>query len=126
MSSAWELRAVRAPSTCRPGGLDSARLQVRDVDARDASGSMMFTRSGRSLPRRCGSMPSARLLAALQAYREQRYGEFARLAGSHWARHPGIRPSAGKTGPRNCPRRRDPRGRDQPRLLPFRLIAAVR
>ncbi len=26
------------------------------------------------------------LLAALQAYREQRYADFARLAGSHWIR----------------------------------------
>jgi hypothetical protein len=30
------------------------------------------------------------LLAALQAYREERYADFARLAGSHW-----IRQSAG-------------------------------
>ena len=30
------------------------------------------------------------LLAALQAYRTQRYAEFARLSSSHWARHPSI------------------------------------
>ena len=29
------------------------------------------------------------LLAAMQAYREKRYADFARLAGSHWARLPG-------------------------------------
>ena len=30
------------------------------------------------------------LLAALQAYREQRYADFARLAGSHWIRESNI------------------------------------
>ncbi len=30
------------------------------------------------------------LLAALQAYREQRYADFARLAGSHWIRQAGA------------------------------------
>ena len=43
--------------------------------------------SGASRPRgRHDSTPSARSLAALQAYREQRYADFARLAGSHWIR----------------------------------------
>jgi hypothetical protein len=30
------------------------------------------------------------LLAALQAYKEKRYADFARLAGSRWTRHPGV------------------------------------
>jgi hypothetical protein len=30
------------------------------------------------------------LLAALQAYKEKRYADFARLAGSRWARHPVV------------------------------------
>ena len=34
------------------------------------------------------------LLAALQAYREQRYGDFARLAASHWVRQSGASVSA--------------------------------
>ena len=30
------------------------------------------------------------MLAALQAHRERRYADFARLADSHWAKHPGV------------------------------------
>jgi hypothetical protein len=45
---------------------------------------------GEVAPKAVRSNAQRTLLAALQAYRMQRYGEFARLAGSHWARHPGI------------------------------------
>jgi hypothetical protein len=52
------------------------------------------------------------LLAALRAYREQRYADFARLAGSHWiressisstrlARFTGLPPKAGDEGSRS-------------------------
>jgi hypothetical protein len=36
------------------------------------------------------------LTAALQAYRVQRYADFARLAGSHWARLPAVAGVAGR------------------------------
>ena len=38
------------------------------------------------------------LVAALHAYREKRYADFARLAGSHWARLPAIVGGAGGDG----------------------------
>jgi hypothetical protein len=84
VSSGWEPRAVRA-SDLPPGGLDSARLRfemmtpgVLWIDDLRVNGD--------------GAGESARLnaqrtmLAALQAYRERRYAEFARLATSHWVR----------------------------------------
>jgi hypothetical protein len=39
------------------------------------------------------------LLAALQAYREKRYADFARLAGSHWARRPAVAATGGEGSP---------------------------
>ncbi len=41
-------------------------------------------------PSLSGSTCVRALLAALQAYREKRYADFARLATSHWARHPVV------------------------------------
>ena len=86
VSSTWEARAVRA-SDLPPRGLDSARLRfelmtpgVLWIDDLRVAGD--------------GAGDSARLnaqrtmLAALQAYRERRYAEFARLAASHWVRQP--------------------------------------
>src|SRR5208337_5474150 len=78
---------------------------------------------GRSLPRRCASMPSERFWL-----RYRLTARSAMASSPAWPARTGLGipaswPSAGKTGPRNCPRRRDPRGRDQPLLLPFRLIA---
>jgi hypothetical protein len=84
VAGAWESRAVRA-SDLPPGGLDSARLRfelmtpgVLWIDDLRVGGD--------------GAGKSARLnaqrtmLAALQAYRERRYADFARLAASHWVR----------------------------------------
>ncbi len=88
VSGGWEGRAVRA-SDLPPGGLDSARIRfelmtpgvlwIDDLHiASDAA-----SRSAKLNARRA-------LLAALQAYREQRYGDFARLAASHWVRQSGT------------------------------------
>ncbi len=44
------------------------------------------------------------LLAALQAYREQRYADFARLAGSHWVRESGPAASRLAGLPRLAPK----------------------
>src|SRR5262249_8510528 len=80
----WQPRAVRA-SDMPPGGLDSARLRFELVapgilwldDLRIAG--EMISKSERENARRT-------LLAALRAYREERYADFARLAASHWTR----------------------------------------
>ena len=84
VSTAWEARAVRA-SDIPAAGLDTARLRfelmtpgilwIDDLHIRGETTS----RSARLNAQRT-------LLAALQAYREQRYADFARLAGSHWIR----------------------------------------
>lgn len=87
---AWEPRAVRA-SDLPPGGLDSARLRFELMtpgvlwldDVRiggDGGGKSIRLNAQRTM------------LAALQAYRERRYADFARLAGSHW-----VKQSAGLT-----------------------------
>jgi hypothetical protein len=80
----WTERAVRA-SDIPAGGLSTARVRfeltgtgslwVDDLSVTGAALSEPELRNARNA-----------LLAALQAYREERYADFARLAGSHWAR----------------------------------------
>ena len=81
----WAESVVRA-SQLPDGGLDSARLRfellgpgrlwVDDVSVvGDALGEAERLNARRDLT------------AALSAYRERRYADFARLGGSHWARH---------------------------------------
>ena len=84
----WQGRAVRA-SDLPLGGLDSARLRfelmtpgVLWIDDLHILGDTT-SKSARLNAQRT-------LLAALQAYREQRYADFARLAASHWVRQPGL------------------------------------
>ena len=84
----WTPLAVRA-SEVPPGGLDSARLRFELltpgslwIDDLAVSGDLL------SEPERLNVRRA--LLAALQAYREKRYADFARLATSHWARHPVV------------------------------------
>jgi hypothetical protein len=85
VSTGWESRVVRA-SDLPAGGLDIARLRFELLnpgtlwidDIRILSNDT-DSRSGRLHAQRT-------LLAALQAYREHRYADFARLAGSHWIR----------------------------------------
>jgi hypothetical protein len=84
VSTGWEERAVRALDV-PAGGLDSARLRfelltpgVLWIDDLHIP-SETTSKSARLNTQRT-------LLAALQAYREERYADFARLAGSHWVR----------------------------------------
>jgi hypothetical protein len=82
--SDWEARVVRV-SDVPAAGLDTARLRfelltpgslwIDDLQLRAESSS----RSARL-------NAQITLLAALQAYREQRFGDFTRLAASHWIR----------------------------------------
>ncbi len=88
ISSEWEPRAVRA-ADLPAAGLDSARLRfemmtpgVLWIDDLKI-GSDAAARSARLNARRT-------VLAALQAYREHRYADFARLAGSHWVRESAV------------------------------------
>jgi hypothetical protein len=88
VTTRWEGRAVRA-SDLPLGGLDSARLRfelmtpgVLWIDDLHTLGDAT-SKSARLNARRA-------LLAALQAYREQRYADFARLAASHWVRQSGV------------------------------------
>ena len=92
VSTGWEARVVRALDV-PAGGLDVARLRFELLspgtlwidDIRILS-SETDSRSARLHAQRT-------LLAALQAYREQRYADFARLAGSHWIRQSNALPS---------------------------------
>ena len=92
VSTDWVGLAVRA-SDLPPGGLDSARLRFEMMtpgvlwidDLHIASDSA--AKSVRLNARRT-------LLEALQAYREQRYADFARLAASHWIKPLGASASA--------------------------------
>ena len=84
VSTVWEARIVRA-SDIPAGGLESARLRfelvspgVLWIDDLHVQGDTA-SKSTRLNAQRT-------LLAALQAYREQRYADFARLAESHWIR----------------------------------------
>ncbi len=82
VSTEWEGRAVRA-SDVPAGGLEKARLRFELL----APGSLWV--DDLHLPSEATSksgLLNARrtLLEAVQAYREERYAEFARLAGSHW------------------------------------------
>jgi hypothetical protein len=82
VSTAWEGRAVRA-SDVPAGGLEKARLRFELLTPGNLwiddlhVPSETTSRSGLVNARRT-------LLEAIQAYRDERYAEFARLAGSHW------------------------------------------
>jgi len=84
VSTEWQARAVRA-SDIPPGGLDSARLRFELL----TPGSLWIDElhiPGETTAKSARLNAQHTLLAALQAYREQRYADFARLAGSHWIR----------------------------------------
>jgi hypothetical protein len=87
-SNEWQFRAVRA-SDIPAGGLDIARVRFELpaagtvwVDDLKVVGEWS-SKSARLNAQRT-------LLAALQAYREERYADFARLAGSHWIRESSL------------------------------------
>ncbi len=114
----WEGRAVRA-SDVPAAGLDSARLRfelltpgVLWIDELHMPGEAQ-SKSTRLNAQRT-------LLAALRAYREERYAEFARLAGSHWIRESSVAVPrlARSTGP--APKPGDERSRS-PAALPSAL-----
>ena len=126
VSTAWESRTVRA-SDIPARGLDSARLRfelmtpgvlwIDDLHIRGETTS----RSARINAQRS-------LLAALQAYREQRYADFARLAGSHWIRQSATSGDRSAGSDQRASARGDRVGvpSDKPthRLLPYRRDAS--
>jgi hypothetical protein len=88
VSQEWRPRAFRAADVPQ-SGLDSAQLRFEMMSA----GSLWIddvkviseqaSKSARLNAQRA-------LLSALQAYREKRYADFARLGTSHWTKHPGV------------------------------------
>jgi len=91
VSPEWRPRAFRA-ADIPASGLDSARLRFEMLspgtlwidDVR-----VINEQTSKSV--RLNAQRS--LLSALQAYREKRYADFARLGASHWTKHPGVRGS---------------------------------
>jgi hypothetical protein len=84
VSTEWQAYAVRA-SDLPIGGLDSARLRFELL----TPGSVWLDElhiPGAATSKSARLNAQHTLLAALQAYREQRYADFARLADSHWIR----------------------------------------
>jgi hypothetical protein len=84
VSTTWDGRAVRA-SDVPAGGLDSARLRFELL----APGNLWIDdlHVPNETTSRSGVLNARRtLLEAIQAYRDERYAEFARLASSHWIR----------------------------------------
>lgn len=84
----WKPTLVRV-SDLPSGGLDSARIRFEAT----APGKLWIDDvrvRGEAAPKAVRLNAQRTLLAALQAFRERRYAEFARLADSHWARHPGV------------------------------------
>lgn len=81
----WAERAVRA-GDIPAGGLDVVKLRFELLTTgRLWIDDLTVTGEALSEPERRNSRNA--LLAAIQAYREKRFADFARLAGSHWARH---------------------------------------
>jgi hypothetical protein len=108
VSSSWESRAVRV-NDLPAGGLDAARLRFELSSA----GTLWIDDlhiQGDATPKSVRLNAQRTLLAALQAYRAQHYSEFARLASSHWARHPSVvaigrpNPTAELSGTHDAPR----------------------
>ena len=96
----WAESIIRA-SQLPDGGLDSARLRFELlgpgrlwVDDVSVVGDAL-SESERLYARRD-------LTAALSAYREKRYADFARLGGSHWARNVSSGPAAAVAGDRSA------------------------
>jgi hypothetical protein len=88
LSPDWEQRSLRL-TDLPAGGLDLAWLRFEIL----SPGTLWIDDLhvlGEATPRAVQVNAQRTLLAALQAYRAHRYAEFARLASSHWARHPNI------------------------------------
>ncbi len=88
----WEERVVRA-SDIPAVGLESARLKFELL----TPGSLWIDElhiPGQAASKSTRLNAQHTLLAALQAYRDQRYADFARLAGSHWIRESNIAATA--------------------------------
>ena len=84
----WRPLAVRV--TDPPAeGLDSVRLRFEKT----TPGAIWLDDVrvvGEAPPKAVRLNAQRAMLAALQAHRERRYADFARLADSHWAKHPGV------------------------------------
>lgn len=82
----WRAQAVRA-SNLPAGGLDSARLRFELLSAGTVWVDELSV-TGETLSDTERAYARRALVAAMQAHRENRYADFARLASSHWAKRP--------------------------------------
>ena len=92
VSSEWEARVVRA-TDLPAAGLEKARLRFELMTPGMLWIDDLHVRA-ESTSRSARLNAQITLLAALQAYREQRFGDFARLAESHWIRQSNPTPAA--------------------------------
>ena len=84
----WSAMAVRT-SEIPPAGLTGARLRFELLNpGRLWVDDVSLTSEALSETERLNAQRA--LVAALNAYRDKRYADFARLAGSHWARLPAV------------------------------------
>jgi hypothetical protein len=82
----WRAQAIRA-SGLPPGGLDGTRLRFELLTA-GAVWIDELSVAGESLSDAERLNARRALVAAMHAHRENHYADFARLAGSHWAKRP--------------------------------------
>lgn len=93
----WTSQAVRA-SGLPAGGLDTARIRFEVLSPGTVwLDDLAVTGATLSDPEWVNVRRA--LLAAMNAYREKRYADFARLASSHWARHPAVAADAAAADP---------------------------
>jgi hypothetical protein len=93
VSTDWSAMAVRT-AEIPTAGLTGARLRFELLNpGRLWLDDLSLTSDALSETERLNAQRA--LVAALQAYREKRYADFARLAGSHWARLPAVAGAAG-------------------------------
>ncbi len=98
----WSSVAARV-SGIPEGGLESARLRFEAMTpGRFWLDDIAITGPTLGEPERLNARRD--LMAALSAYRDRRYADFARLAGSHWARRVAPEPAAGRLADRSAAR----------------------
>jgi hypothetical protein len=84
----WTPFAVRA-TDLPPGGLDGARIRFELM----AAGTVWIddlSVAGATMSESEKVNAQRALIVAMKAYEQKRYADFARLAGSHWARYPTL------------------------------------
>jgi hypothetical protein len=101
VSPEWTAQGVRIADV-PPGGLSHVRVRYELLTPGSVwIDDVAIAGEALSEPERINARRS--LLAALRAYHDKRYADFARLAGSRWARHPGVIGDGPATGDASPP-----------------------